>query len=277
METLKTKTLVYDENCPMCSWYTGKMVNAGLLDSTGRVSFEQLDLNNQCRLDLKRARHEIPMIDQTTGEVLYGLDALTVVFSNSYPILKPLITQSWFKVLFRPLYYFISYNRRIIAGGATENPNAFSFAPDFNLGWRLALIAVGFGYTALCIYAFAMLMALSPTLLLACVTVYFLLLLGFDLANNKTRESQWDYLAHLAVLGFIEGTLFVLTALLARLTGLTGLMFAGQGAGRLLAIWLHAKRVKNNHYAKSLNYAFAFGAVALVVLIAVFKNQNLPV
>ena len=261
----------------MCSWYTGKMVNAGMLENNGRVPFEQLDLDNQCRLDLKRARHEIPMIDQTTGEILYGLDALTVVFANSYPFLKPLITQSWFKIMLRPLYYFISYNRRIIAGGAPENPNAFSFAPDFNLHWRLALIATGFGYTALCIYLFAILMALNPLLMLGCVTFYFLLLLGFDLANNKTREMKWDYLAHLAVLGFIEGTLFVLTALLAKLTGLTGLMFAGQGAGRMLAIWLHAKRVKNNQYAKSLNYAFVFGAIALVVLIAVFKNQTLHV
>jgi hypothetical protein len=277
METLKTKTLVYDENCPMCTWYTGKMVNAGLIESKERIPFEQLGLDNQCRLDLKRARHEIPMIDQTTGEVLYGLDALTVVFANSYPILKPLITRNWFKAFFKPLYYFISYNRRIIAGGAPERAGTFSFAPDFNLGWRLSLIAAGFGYTAFCIYAFAMLMALNPSVLLGCVALYFLLLLGIDLTSNKTHETQWDYLAHLAVLGFIEGTLFVLTALLAKLTGLTGLMFAGQGAGRLFAIWLHAKRVENNHYAKSLNYAFAFGAVALVVLIAVFKNQNLHV
>ncbi len=277
METLKTKTLVYDENCPMCTWYISKMVNTGMIEKNGRVPFEQLDIDNQCRLDLKRARHEIPMIDQTTGVVLYGLDALTVVFANSYPVLKPLINRNWFKAVLKPLYYFISYNRRIIAGGAPERPGTFSFAPDFNLGWRLALIAVGFGYTALCIYVFALLMALSPVLLLSCVTLYFLLLLGFDLNGNKTRESQWDYLAHLAVLGFIEGTLFVITALLARLTGLTGLMFAGQGAGRLFAIWLHAKRVKNNRYAKSLNYAFAFGAIALVVLIAVFKNQNLHV
>ena len=277
METLKTKTLVYDVNCPMCSWYTGKMVKAGLIAGNGRVTFEQLDLDNQCRLNLTRARHEIPMIDQATGEVLYGLDALTVVFANSYPVLKPLITRKWFIALLKPLYYFISYNRRIIAGGAAENQNEFSFGPDFNLGWRLALIATGFGYTALCIYAFALLMAINPQALFVGVTLYFTLLLCFDLANNKTRQAQWDYLGHLAVLGFIEGTLFVLTALLAKLTGLTGLMFAGQGAGRLFAIWLHAKRVRNNHYAKSLNYAFAAGAIALVVLIAVFKSQTLHV
>jgi hypothetical protein len=272
METLKTKTLVYDATCPMCTWYTGKMVSAGLITQNNRVAFNQLDIDNQCKLNLTRARHEIPMIDETTGEVVYGIDALTLIFSNTYPILKPLITRQWFKTLLRPVYSFISYNRRIIAGGAPENPGTFSFAPDFNLSWRLALITIGFGYTALCIYLFSLLMAINSLLLLTCVTFYFLLLLTFDLANNKSNEQKWDYLGHLAVLGFIEGTFFLVTALLARATGLTGLMFAGQGAGRLLAIWLHSQRVKNNHYAKSLNYAFIFGAIALVVLIAFIKK-----
>jgi hypothetical protein len=272
METFKTKTLVYDATCPMCTWYTGKMITTGLITESNRVAFPQLDIDNQCKLDLHRSRHEIPMIDETTGEITYGLDALTLIFSNTYPTLKPLITQHWFKTLLRPVYSFISYNRRIIAGGAPENAGTLSFAPDFNLSWRLALITIGFGYTALCIYLFSLLMALSPVLLLTSVTFYFLILLTFDLVNNKTYQQKWDYLGHLAVLGFVEGTFFLTTALLARATGLNGLMFAGQGAGRLLAIGLHTKRVKNNHYANSLNYAFIGGAIALVILIALFKK-----
>ena len=272
METLKTKTLVYDATCPMCTWYTGKMVTAGLITESNRVAFPQLDIDNQCKLDLHRSRHEIPMIDETTGEVFYGLDALALIFSATYPFLKPLITQHWFKTMLNPVYHFISYNRRIIAGGSPESPGAINFAPDFNLNWRLALIAIGFGYTALCIYLFSMLMALNPLLLFTCVTLYFLVLLTFDLTNNKTYQQKWDYLGHLAILGFVEGTFFLVTALLARATGLTGLMFAGQGAGRLLAIWLHSQRVENNNYAKSLKYAFILGAIALVALIAFIKK-----
>jgi len=272
METLKTKALIYDANCPLCSWYTAKMVSSGIITESNRMAFEQAGADIQCRLDMNRARHEIPMIDELTGEVIYGLDGLTLIAGNTYPFLKPLVTSTWFKAMLKPLYHFISYNRRIIAGGAPENAGAFSFAPDFNLGWRLALISTGFGYTAFCIYVFALLMVINPPMLLACVTLYFLLLLSFDLTANATPIQKWDYLGHLAVLGFVEGTLFVLTALLARVTGLTGLMFAGQGGGRSLAIWLHAKRVNNNHYAQSLNYAFAAGAIALVILIAVLKN-----
>jgi hypothetical protein len=272
METLKTKTLVYDSNCPMCTWYTGKMVSTGMIDSNNRMAFEQTGADIQCHLDMNRARHEIPMIDEHTGEVIYGLDGLTLIAANTFPFLSPVVTSAWFKSFLKPLYNFISYNRRIIAGGAPESATELSFAPDFNLGWRLALISTGFGYTVICIYVFALLMAINPLVMLTCVTCYFLLLLGFNLAANGTTIQKWDYLGHLAVLGFIEGTLFVLTALLARATGLTGLMFAGQGSVRLLAIWLHTKRVNNNHYAQSLNYAFGAGAIALVIVIAVLKK-----
>ncbi len=272
MKTFKTKTLIYDSQCPMCSWYTGEMVEKGLIEKEGRISFEELPPEKRSMLDMNRARHEIPMIDNATGELLYGLDALTLVIGNSYKFLQLIITQNWFKALLRPLYNFISYNRRIIAGSRSEPVGAVSFAPDFSIKWRMALIGAGFAYTALSIYLFAMLMAINPLILLGCVTLYFLVLLTFDLKKNETGTHQLDYVAHLAVLGFIEGTLFIITALLAKLTGLTGLMFAGQGAGRLLAIGLHIKRVKNNHYAKSLNYVFAAGAVGLIVIIAIFKS-----
>jgi predicted DCC family thiol-disulfide oxidoreductase YuxK len=272
MKTLEAKTLVYDSNCPMCSWYTAKMISHNMIGQSNRLAFEQADAASLCKLDMNRARHEIPMIDERTGEVLYGLDGLTLIVANTLPVLRPLITCAWFRALLRPLYYFISYNRRIIAGAAQERTDKVSFAPDFNLRWRLALIATGFTYTAWCVYTFAWLMALNPLVMLACVTLYFLLLLSFDLTQNGTAIQKWDYLGHLAVLGFIEGTLFVLTALLAKVTGLTGLMFAGQGAGRLLAILLHAKRVGNNNYARSLNFAFTAGAIALVIFIAVLKK-----
>jgi hypothetical protein len=49
-------------------------------------------------------------------------------------------------------------------------------------------------------------------------------------------------------------------------------MFAGQGAGRILAVWLHARRVNNNNYSRSLNYVFAAGAASLVLLVVILKR-----
>lgn len=269
METLETKTIIYDCNCPLCSLYTGVFLKIGVLGKNGRVSFEQANPEMLEKLDLTRARHEIPLIDTTTGEILYGLDGLCLIVGNIVPALKPVITNNLFKKALRPVYNFISYNRRVIAGSPLSQ-TGFNCAPDFNLKLRLALIAGGIGFTAVGIYLFGVVAGIANIpLLFGMVTLYFLLLLITNLLTNGSTEMKWDYLGHLAVLGIIESVLFMSTALLAKLFVLPGLLFAGQGACRLYALWLHEKRVNNNGFSKHLNYAFGFGAVMLIFYLAV--------
>ncbi|MCW5908177.1 MAG: hypothetical protein KIS94_09980 [Chitinophagales bacterium] len=269
METLQTKTIIYDCNCPMCSLYTGLFLNIGVLGENGRVSFEQANEDMLEKLDLTRARHEIPLVDTKTGEVLYGLDGLCLIAASMFPRLAPLVSNKWFKKILKPVYQFISYNRRIIAGTPQSN-SGFNCAPDFNLKWRLALIALGMSFTSMSIYLFGIISGISNLLLLfAMVGLYFVLLLTVNLLFNKNYEAKWDYIAHLAVLGIIESTFFISTALIAKWLMLPGLLFAGQGACRLFALWLHEKRVQNNYYSHYLNYAFGFGAVVLIVYLAV--------
>jgi predicted DCC family thiol-disulfide oxidoreductase YuxK len=271
------KTIIYDDNCPLCSSYTSAFVRAGVLKADKRVSFNEADTTTLCRLDMDRARHEIPLVDNVTGEVIYGLDALTTLVAEIMPLIKPAITSDVFKKFITPVYQFVSYNRRVLAGAVPEDKTSIYCAPDFSLKWRLALIGFGYGYTALCIYVFAQLMNIEPVLLLAAVSMYFLLLLCVNLLYNNTKQKQWDYLAHLAVLGFIEGTGFVVTAWAANITGMLGVMFVGQLFGRSYAAWLHAKRIENNGYSVYLNYAFIAGAILLVMFIAELKLINIPV
>jgi hypothetical protein len=272
MESRQSKTIVYDSNCPVCTWYTAAFVKYGVLKPTERISFNELDEQALCRLDIRRARHEIPLIDNSNGRVLYGLDGLMLIIAQIFPLLGGLITKAWFKKLLKPLYSFISYNRRVLAGSAADYGKGINSAPDFSLSWRLALIVTGMSYTAFCIFIFAELMAISLVPLYGFVTLYFVLLVIFNLSANHSRVQKWDYLAHLAVLGFIEGSIFVISALLAQLSGLLGLMFAGQGAGRLIAFRMHAERVEQNNYSNILNYVFGIGAVCLVIVIAVLKT-----
>ncbi len=268
MKTLKSKTIIYDDTCPLCNAYTNAFVKTGALEKEGRASFSQLDAASIKNLDLNRARHEIPLMDNTTGEVLYGLDGLSLIVAAIFPFLKPLITQPWFKKMLSPLYKFISYNRRIIAGSFYGGVG-FDCAPDFSLKWRLALIAFGMSFIAGGIYSFSVIAGISNVFMVFMVVfIYFLIMLAANFAFNKTFEERIDYLGHLVTLGIMESVLFVSTALIARFTGLPQLLFAGQGAGRLFATYLHAKRVENNHYGYKLNYAFAFGAVMLIVYLA---------
>lgn len=132
------QTIIYDDTCPMCTWYTGQFEKAGVLEN--RLPFSQLNNKLKSQLDLNRARHEIPLIDIQTGKVHYGLDALTILLSRLFPWAKNLLNNTFFKRLLSPLYQFISYNRRIIVPSVAPK-HCFDAAPDFHAGWRIALIS----------------------------------------------------------------------------------------------------------------------------------------
>jgi len=71
-----TKILVYDDDCPLCEWYTGLFVKYKLLEPQGRVEFSKIQPAMLSLLDADRGRNEIPLLDTSSGKVLYGIDAL---------------------------------------------------------------------------------------------------------------------------------------------------------------------------------------------------------
>jgi predicted DCC family thiol-disulfide oxidoreductase YuxK len=82
MATTHNKAIIYDDTCPMCNIYTKAFVQYGFLKSENRLSFTKIDENIASKLDLHRSKHEIPLIDQDTGEVLYGVDSLVFLLSQ---------------------------------------------------------------------------------------------------------------------------------------------------------------------------------------------------
>lgn len=134
--TMAAPTFLYDDACPMCNAYTSAFTKLKWSDRTAFSKIGELKVKN---LDLDRGRHEIPLFNPETGEVRYGLDAMTTVIAGALPHLKPLIRNRFFVAALKPLYWLITYNRRIIAG--TKPPaTGFDCAPDFHLGWRLAYL-----------------------------------------------------------------------------------------------------------------------------------------
>ena len=67
MATLDDKVIVFDDSCPMCRLYTYGFVAWGFLRDENRVGFANLDPRILAQLDLKRARHEIPLFDRRSG------------------------------------------------------------------------------------------------------------------------------------------------------------------------------------------------------------------
>ena len=141
MKTLENKALIYDSNCPLCCWYTDKFIQIGALEKSGRISFNELNQHQINSLDVHRSKHEIPLLDTNTGNVLYGIDGLAIILSNMFPFFKTILLNETAKKIVKPLYNFISYNRRIIVPSKIEGFKTVDCAPDFHLGWRLSLIA----------------------------------------------------------------------------------------------------------------------------------------
>lgn len=198
---MATPTFIYDDACPMCKGYTG--VFTGLRWSERRA-FSELKPGAVPGLDLDRGRHEIPLFDAATGEIRYGLDAMTTVIGNALPHLKPLIRQPWFISALKPVYWLITYNRRVIAG--TKPPaTGFDCAPDYHIGWRLAYLGLLAGLVVM--------IGLPPWPLLA----------GFGLAavaGLLLNQEGLTFLGHLFTI------LLLATTVLAVLPGGVGMVAA---------------------------------------------------
>ncbi len=149
---LKNNVIIYDHECPMCAAYTGAFLEFGLLDTEGRYKYADLDqFSAKLLIDKDRARHEIALVDTQKMEVRYGLESLFYILAQRFPAFSLLFKQQWFILIMKQLYYFISYNRKIIAPSSKQNET--SCTPDFHLKYRLAYIMVAlYAVVAFAIY-----------------------------------------------------------------------------------------------------------------------------
>jgi predicted DCC family thiol-disulfide oxidoreductase YuxK len=143
MNALNNHVIIYDDSCPMCTWYTGQFVKAGALTQDGRVSFAEMG-GLQQHLDLDKARHQIPLIDTATGTTRYGLEAIFLILTNIFPTLSGVLSSRFVHRLIEPLYKFISLNRRVIVP-CPANRKGFDASPDFDFGYRLLYLFLGTG------------------------------------------------------------------------------------------------------------------------------------
>ncbi|MEQ1907161.1 MAG: hypothetical protein ABL888_23450 [Pirellulaceae bacterium] len=142
MATLDDKVIVFDDSCPMCRLYTYWFVAWGFLRNENRVGFANLDPRILAQLDLNRARHEIPLFDRRSGVTIYGLPALCFVLASRWTWLAPLFESRVFRGLMFPVYQFVTYNRRVMAG--CRSCSGFDCSPDLNRPYRLALLLLAF-------------------------------------------------------------------------------------------------------------------------------------
>lgn len=139
MKTLSDHVIIYDDACPMCEMYTGAFVKTGMLEKSGRISYSEMPAQVSTAIDAERSRDEIALVNTKSGNVTYGIDSLFMILGNSCVGLKPLFRNRFFRATMKQLYFFISYNRKVIAPPpAFEAPS--DCTPRFHLGYRWAYI-----------------------------------------------------------------------------------------------------------------------------------------
>ncbi|HEV8512188.1 MAG TPA: DCC1-like thiol-disulfide oxidoreductase family protein [Cyclobacteriaceae bacterium] len=139
MKTLTDHTILYDDECPMCKEYTKAFVKTGMLDKTGREAYTDAANSNLTNVDWNRARNEIAMINKKDGTVIYGAESILTIIGHSFPIFQPLFNFKFFRFLVKRLYFFVSYNRKVVAPGKVfEGCNTCT--PDMNYAYRWAYI-----------------------------------------------------------------------------------------------------------------------------------------
>ncbi len=134
------KTLIYDDDCPLCSAYTQAFVKTGMLQKEGRKSFREVDDATFALVDKNRCHNEIPLIDKETKQVWYGIDALLEILGNKVPLIKIVGNIKPVKWALQKFYKFISYNRKVIV--AKKTGAGYDCSPDFNTHYRVIFLFI---------------------------------------------------------------------------------------------------------------------------------------
>jgi predicted DCC family thiol-disulfide oxidoreductase YuxK len=138
--------LIYDADCPLCRAYTKGLVVAGALPAEARVPSHRVDSQALIdRLDPVRRRHEIPLLDTTTGEAHYGVDAILTVLQQTRPRFVRFVRDTVLFELGRLFYAFISYNRRILFPTPPQRTHLMDLTPDFSLTHRVVFLVLLYG------------------------------------------------------------------------------------------------------------------------------------
>jgi hypothetical protein len=207
------KTLLYDDACPLCSWYSGAFVKSGLLDKEGRKAFSLASPELLQCINAKRGVNEIPLIDHDTKQVLYGIDALVAIIGQRCPIVRVLGKTVVVKWPLKKLYNFISYNRKVIVARKRAE-GRLDCSPDFNVFYRFLFMSIFLCFNTLMLFPlYAELLSKIPGVDISLLTFHgvhaVILCSNCLLAFSLSRKEAIEYLGQVNMLALITILLLI--------------------------------------------------------------------
>jgi len=131
----QTQILLYDDYCPLCTWYSGMFVKCGLLKKENRMPFSKADISILTAIDIEKGKDEIPLYETGTGTTLYGIDALLEIVGQKFSLVKIVGNVKPVNWFLKKLYKLISYNRKVIVAKKCGH-GSFDCSPGFNIFYR---------------------------------------------------------------------------------------------------------------------------------------------
>lgn len=200
---MKNKILVYDDNCPLCTWYSGLFVKYGFLNPEGRKAFSVLDENLLLKIDFDKSRNEIPLLDTSTNKVLYGIDALLEILDQKIPCIKTMGNFSPIKWFLKKFYKLISYNRKVIVAKKC-GAGSIDCSPDISYSYRFIFMTIGLVFNTIMLYPIHSIFSklsyydLSVTQLQA--AHFALVIINCTLAFSFSKAMGFEYLGQVNML-----------------------------------------------------------------------------
>ena len=145
------KILLYDDYCPLCTWYSGLFVRCGLLEADNRVAFSKADLSVLTAIDIEKGKDEIPLFDPATGQTVYGIDSLLEILGQKVPCILKLGNMTAIKWVLKKIYKLVSCNRKVIVARKC-GPGTFDCSPGFDLRYRIAFLVLFLLFNSLMIF-----------------------------------------------------------------------------------------------------------------------------
>ncbi len=272
MKPLANHILIYDKDCPLCTTYTKLFLKYGFLDENGRKAYQEMDFLNT-NIDTEIAKNKIALIHTDSGEVTYGIDAITKVIGNSLPFVS-------FFMKFKPLHWFmtqfyslISYNRKIII--PVNCNDLASCNPSKNWFWRIAFVL-------LCIIPIQFVMPPIHRLLfsegysqafLMVESVVFMSLIIFQLFCCKIfgEKNIYDYLGHLSFISALGASSLIVLYLILKIFAVLQIDIEGVSpvGYNLIFMWMlieHHRRMKLLEMKQGLTWSWILFSIAIWVL-----------
>lgn len=267
-------TLLYDEACPLCKWYTGLFLKYGLLNEKGRMAYQQLNTTVYPMVDLEKAKDKIACIDQTTGKVVYGIDSLLTIIGQRFPWIQKIGSWRIIHFLLSIFYNFISYNRKIIAN-SKKNTIECACDPSKNYPYRIAfLILISLATWAIVDSFFTSYLAefLIKTPINDGVLLIIQLVFLYVFFQLFRQNNSYDYLAHVVFVSFLGALLLgvatISLSLLHYLEFDTSLLApVAYGAVILFMFLEHKKRLERNNWTAWMSVTWVLFRICIYFLV----------